>query len=650
MAAMTRAGNSLLRAAGAIVFVAVVLLSAYVLAPATALAAEPQVGTSETFYAYDWASGQRVQLQAVCRYVGEHVVIYGDQAAWLSQYLVDQLGGAFDDTIYPTLTGAYGAAPEPGIDGDPRTYILIYDFNDSTNGVEGLFDPCDLDPQGSATSNRREMFYLNREAILAEPYNIAALAAHEFAHLIVYYRDTLLDPSPRATPEALWLTEGFATYAEHLCGYDGRVNAQLQSFCNQPDHSLTHWEGVRADYGASYAFLSYLAQREGPAFIRALVEQPLDGIAGIDATLSALWSASTFDSLFGEWVLALFLDSRRPELPPYSFPSLTVSPAVTAVAGAQPWLSAATVSNFGAVFLDFPAGSTAAAFQVVLDGAPGAPLQAALVSWDSLGLLAPSITSLDLDNPAGGDTVESPPGYDRHTLVVWACGPEGASGYYGFTCSGAYDPPGGLQFLDLGGSDHYYPYVAVLLERGVVGGKEIPEGSGLRFFAGQENVLRAQFAKMIMEATGLHTPEIDNLGAPTFTDVRPVYKDGVCQAYPYDYVEEAAALGIVNGYHGGYFGPYDPITRAQLVLMIIRGAAAAGRPLPAHTGSEKVFADVPLSHPYYQEIMTAYQAGIMSGSVGSDGRLYFRPYSPATRNHVAKMTANLIGLLEEAVD
>jgi len=84
------------------------------------------------------------------------------------------------------------------------------------------------------------------------------------------------------------------------------------------------------------------------------------------------------------------------------------------------------------------------------------------------------------------------------------------------------------------------------------------------------------------------------------------------------------------------------------VLMITRGAAAAGKPLPAYTGSERVFADVPPSHPYYREIMAAYRAGIMSGSVGSDGRLYFRPYSYATRNHVAKMTANLIGCLEQA--
>ena len=91
---------------------------------------------------------------------------------------------------------------------------------------------------------------------------------------------------------------------------------------------------------------------------------------------------------------------------------------------------------------------------------------------------------------------------------------------------------------------------------------------------------------------------------------------------------------------GGAFFPNSDIKRAHLVLMITRGARAAGKPLPLYTGNTKVFADVPVSHPYYKEIMTAYTAGILSGSTGTDGRLYFRPDSPASRNHVAKMTAD----------
>ncbi len=195
----------------------------------------------------------------------------------------------------------------------------------------------------------------------------------------------------------------------------------------------------------------------------------------------------------------------------------------------------------------------------------------------------------------------------------------------------------------MGGNDSFYAYVAALLTRGVISGKEVPEGSGLWFFAGTSNVTRAQFAKMIMQAIGLHTEAIDSPGNPTFSDVPPVYDE---HGYPYDYVEEAASLGIVKG-SGGAFFPNSAIKRAHLVLMITRGAIAAGKPLDLYTGNTKVFADVPVSHPYYKEIMTAYTAGILSGSPGTDGRLYFRPDSTASRNHVAKMTAQLVEILDE---
>ncbi len=121
----------------------------------------------------------------------------------------------------------------------------------------------------------------------------------------------------------------------------------------------------------------------------------------------------------------------------------------------------------------------------------------------------------------GGDgSVSAPAGHDRHTLAVWARGAVGEDALYSFRYSAAVDPPGGIQFLDLAASDPYYPYVTELLVRRVISGKEIPPGSGLWYFKGTDNVLRAQFAKMIMEAIGLHTLAIDNLDEPTFSDVR----------------------------------------------------------------------------------------------------------------------------------
>ena len=602
--------------------------------------------TPEIFWALDWGTSTYGQIEATARYVGEHCVVYADDAVLFHNAWAEQLGTAFDTTIYPALTEAYGSEPDPGIDGEPRIAILIYDFHKDI--IEGSFRERDIDPRGSTTSNEREMFYLNLQSLIADIKNVGALAAHEFAHLILYYRDVMLDPSPYAAAESTWLTEGFTTYAEHLAGYDERVGGQLLAFTFDPSTSVTNWRGWRADYGASYALMSYLAEREGADFIKALVEQPLDGIAGINATLTASASFDTFATLYDDWILANYLDGFEPPCPPYAYSELVVAAEARAVYGDWPLLRTDQVGAWAASYFEFAAADPTAPFQVVVDGADKAPLSAAVISRDSQGVLPTKVTFLDLSGKTAGDTVDIAPGFDRHTLVVWASGTVGSDDSYSFVYSAACDPPAGVQFLDMGGGDIFYPYVAELLMRGVVSGKEIPTGSGLWFYAGGENVLRQQFTKMIMESIGLHTSMVDNLTDPTFSDVRPVYDDtGWPLEYPYDYIEEAAGLGIINGYAGGVFKPYAPITRSQLVLMIVRAATAAGTPLPEYTGSEKKFVDVPLSHPRYRQIMTAYTAGVLSGSQAADGRWYFYPDSPASRNHVAKMTAVLCGLLDE---
>jgi hypothetical protein len=622
------------------------IVSALVLAvlPDRARAAEPVAGQVETFWAMDWGTGSYKRIDAAVRFVGDHTVIYVHTYALVPASMVDSLGKTFDTVVYPAVTAAYGPEPNPGIDGDTRVAILIYDF--CNPAIEGSFNPRDIQPDGCEISNRREMFYLNQQAVIYEPQNAGALAAHEFAHLVLHYRDVMLDPAPGATPEADWLTEGFTTLAEHISGYDARVESQLRAFTYDPNMSLTCWMGYRANYGASYAFMRYLRDRMGPEFIRALVDEPLDGVAGVHTVLRRFDSFQSFAAIFDDWVVANFLNTRPPVNPPYAYNGLPVCVTPVVLTGPAPHLGTSAVKDYGAVYLDFPEASRDANFQAVLDGDDGAPLEAALISWDGDGQARPTVRRLNLANRAVGGTVISPRGYNRHTLAVWARGAVGSAASYGFRYSGCANPPGGVQFLDMGGNDHFYEYAALLLGLGVISGRQVPEDSGLWFFAGRENVTRAQFAKMIMEATGLHTPEVEGLDDPTFKDVLPVYKGGRPEVYPFDYIEEAAALGIVTGFSDGCFRPYRAITRTQLVLMIVRGAAAAGAPLPLYEGSERVFADVIPSHPRYREIMTAYNAGILSGSTGPNGRLYFYPDSSASRNHVAKMAANLVGHIE----
>jgi hypothetical protein len=274
--------------------------------PSSASDAEPGTGETASFWALDEAStpATPIQVQAVVRYVGENCVIYVDQRSPVNQTVLNDLGSAFDETIFPRLTGVLGSVPTPGIDGTSKITILVYDFGDRT--VSGLFRPSDIAPgQEDAHSNRREMIYLNSTSVSADPDSGPVLSAHELAHLIVYYQDFMLDPYPGRVAEAAWIDEGIACFAEHLAGYDGRTTTFLMSFANDPDTNLTSdftlGKNYLANYGASYSFISYLVGREGQDFLTALVAEHTDGIAGINAVLQARGSDDSFDYLLNDW-------------------------------------------------------------------------------------------------------------------------------------------------------------------------------------------------------------------------------------------------------------------------------------------------------------------------------------------------------------
>lgn len=184
----------------------------------------------------------------------------------------------------------------------------------------------------------------------------------------------------------------------------------------------------------------------------------------------------------------------------------------------------------------------------------------------------------------------------------------------------------GPAFADVPVTYRFYEPITRLAAAGVLDGytdgRFHPEGV----------VTRAQLAKIMVSALNAHTPEIENADAPTFSDV--VYTGG---AYPFDYVEEAAGLGIVQGRSDGTFLPQAGVTRLQLALMVVRaGGAGLDGPPPRYSCP---FGDVP---PYGRAtVAKAYYNGLLSGKTATT----FDPYSPATRGQVAKIVYELTRLL-----
>jgi peptidoglycan/xylan/chitin deacetylase (PgdA/CDA1 family) len=160
------------------------------------------------------------------------------------------------------------------------------------------------------------------------------------------------------------------------------------------------------------------------------------------------------------------------------------------------------------------------------------------------------------------------------------------------------------------------------------------------YFGPDDPMTRAQFAKVAMLAAGLHTEAIDNADNPSFIDVLLRYENGVPVSYPFDFIEEAAAAGIIRGRatpQGYVFAPAEHVTRVQLAIMLARMVRDLGYG-PPEGELPPALRDVP---EYAREDVALVQAvGLMQGY--SDGT--FRPADKAKRAHVAVVMSRYLGL------
>ncbi len=148
---------------------------------------------------------------------------------------------------------------------------------------------------------------------------------------------------------------------------------------------------------------------------------------------------------------------------------------------------------------------------------------------------------------------------------------------------------------------------------------------------------------------GLHTPEIEKAGSPTFADVSLLHdSQGNALAYPFDYVEEAAAAGLVMGSPSPagtmIFRPTEAISRVQLAQILARMVRQLkgydlGRPGPS--GAPVVAVMFPDTPSYATaDVALVAALGLMSGF--SNDR--FSPWEGAQRGHVAVAMSRYLDL------
>lgn len=146
------------------------------------------------------------------------------------------------------------------------------------------------------------------------------------------------------------------------------------------------------------------------------------------------------------------------------------------------------------------------------------------------------------------------------------------------------------------------------------------DGRGDRSFGPSGTALRAQVAKMVVEGYALAggAPVGGILSFPDLPD------DGA--AYPNGYVQTAVANGLMQGYGDGRFGPWEPMTRVQLVRVLVRAEGTGLAQPPA--GYDSGFRDVAV------EDRAVVARARFNGLVYGRSATSFDPYAPAGRGHV----------------
>jgi len=276
------------------------------------------VGDQKKFWATNTDTSDNFQVNATLRYVGDNIYFWIENGVRFDQNDLKELADTFDKEIIPTNREFFGNEWNPGVDGDPRFYIL-YAGNLGLN-LAGYYSSADeLHPDAHPYSNAHEMFLISSDNVdLGDGY-IYGTMAHEFQHMIHWYQDK---------NEETWVNEGFSMLAEHVNNYD--AGGFDWSYMDNTDMQLNDWGGDIGDngphYGASYLFMVYFLDRFGEDATKALVRHDDNGFVGIEKVMNELAITNpttgkpyTGDEFFADWAVANLLQDTGIEGERYDY-------------------------------------------------------------------------------------------------------------------------------------------------------------------------------------------------------------------------------------------------------------------------------------------------------------------------------------------
>ena len=272
----------------------------------TVAAKQYQVGDREKFWIVNSDSVEHRQGDFTLVYATPHSYFWAEDGSEYNEADVKRLMDSFENEIYPTNREFFGSEANPGVDNDPRIYVLY--AGGLGQNIGGYFSSSDsYNPLINEYSNGHETYVMTNRQPLDDEYAYATLA-HEFVHMIQ-------DASDRN--DATWMTEGFAEVGAFLNGY--AEGSSDWAYVQEPDLQLNSWADNSSPdfsrhYGQSFLYLAYFLDRFGDEATKALTNNPENDLPSVDDTLAQLnitdpqtGEVITADDVFMDWAATLYL-------------------------------------------------------------------------------------------------------------------------------------------------------------------------------------------------------------------------------------------------------------------------------------------------------------------------------------------------------
>jgi len=395
------------------------------------LKAEVKEGDTVNFWSVtyvDWFKGTlppQERITAVCKKVGVNCYFFLDTAATnpVQQTAIVEFVNRFDNDYYGRLTDLYGPCPD-ALDHDSRIYILAI----KPTWWGGYFDPAQQMPDSMVSrlwgvhSSEHEIIYISADHV---QQGRESIIAHEFGHMLGWEQDHSPEPPDKPTIywEDTWVDEGFSTFADtYLNAHIDDSGYLLNSFFNGPEKlSLINWTGY-LNYNSSLLFMLYMYEHFGKdVYLKALLRNQLNGIAGVESTVQSLGYNLSFDKIFENWTLANYLDRKIFNDSVYYYNHFDFTSRFHRYEHSNyPVIVSDSISTYSSDFIKLNSTGSLINLQLTFNGNVNSKFRIALILMNSADSSVIGVIDVPLNdsNVAKYDFIKFGKDYDKAVLVI----------------------------------------------------------------------------------------------------------------------------------------------------------------------------------------------------------------------------------------